>query len=52
MFLKAMRTGKPRVKPPKKNMHAFLEKVRAIIDTNKSIGQPLLIGRLNPGIRG
>jgi len=31
---------KPLVKPSKKNTHAFLEKVRAIIDTNKSVSQP------------
>ena len=44
--------GKPLVKPSKKNMHAFLEKVRGIIDANKSISQTLLIGLLNPVIRG
>jgi len=44
--------GKPLVKPSKKNTHAFLEKVRAIIDTNKSVSQTLLIGLLNPVIRG
>jgi len=44
--------GKPLVKPSKKNTHAFLEKVREIIDTNKSISQTLLIGLLNPVIRG
>ena len=44
--------GKPLVKPSKKNTHALLEKVRGIIDTNKSIGQTVLIGLLNPVIRG
>ena len=44
--------GKPLVKPSKKNTHAFLEKVRGIIDTNKSASQTRLIGRLNPVIRG
>jgi RNA-directed DNA polymerase len=44
--------GKPLVKPSKKNTHAFLEKVREIIDTNKSLSQTLLIGLLNPVIRG
>lgn len=43
---------KPLVKPSQKNTHAFLEKVREIIDTNKSISQTLLIGLLNPVIRG
>jgi RNA-directed DNA polymerase len=44
--------GKPLVKPSKKNTHAFLEKVRGLIDTNKSASQTLLIGLLNPVIRG
>lgn len=44
--------GKPLVKPSKKNTHAFLEKVRGIIDTNKSVSQTLLISLLNPVIRG
>jgi len=44
--------GKPLVKPSKKNTHAFLEKVRGIIDTNKSVSQTVLIGLLNPVIRG
>jgi len=44
--------GKPLVKPSKKNTHAFLEKIRGIIDANKSISQTALIGRLNPVIRG
>lgn len=44
--------GKPLVKPSKKNTHAFLEKVRETIDMNKSLSQTLLIGLLNPVIRG
>ncbi len=44
--------GKPLVKPSKKNTHAFLEKVRGIINANKSVSQTWLIGRLNPVIRG
>jgi RNA-directed DNA polymerase len=44
--------GKPLVKPSKKNPPAFMEKVRGIIDANKSVSQTLLIGLLNPAIRG
>ena len=44
--------GKPLVKPSKKNMHGFLEKVRGIIDANKSVSQEILIGLLDPVIRG
>jgi len=44
--------GKPLVKPSKKNTHAFLEKVRGLIDANKSASQTMLIGLLNPVIRG
>jgi RNA-directed DNA polymerase len=40
------------VKPSKKNTHAFLEKVRGIIDANKSSCQEYLIHQLNPVIRG
>jgi RNA-directed DNA polymerase len=40
------------VKPSKKNTHAFLEKVRGIIDANKSTRQENLIRLLNPVIRG
>src|ERR1700730_17812488 len=39
--------GKPLVKPSKKNTHAFLEKVRRIIDANKPVSQTLLIGSTN-----
>lgn len=44
--------GKLLIKPSKKNTHAFLEKVRGIIDANKSASQENLIGLLNPVIRG
>jgi len=40
------------VKPSKKNTHEFLEKVRGIIDANKSVSQTRLIALLNPVIRG
>lgn len=36
--------GKLLVKPSAKNTHAFLEKVRAIIDANKSASHDHLIG--------
>jgi RNA-directed DNA polymerase len=44
--------GKPLVKPSQKNTHAFLEKVRGIIDANNSVSQEALVNRLNPVIRG
>ena len=44
--------GKPLVKPSKKNTLALMEKVRGIIEANKSVSQTLLIGLLNPVIRG
>jgi len=44
--------GKPLVKPSKKNVHAFLEKVRGIIGANGTVPQAMLIDRLNPVIRG
>jgi RNA-directed DNA polymerase len=40
------------IKPSKKNTHAFLEKVRGLIETNKSASQEHLIHSLNPVIRG
>lgn len=40
--------GKPLVKPSKKNTHSLMEKVRGIIEANKSVSQTLLIGMLNP----
>ena len=39
-------------KPSKKNMHAFLEKVRGAIKRNSTAQQANLIGLLNPIIRG
>jgi RNA-directed DNA polymerase len=44
--------GKLLVRPSKKNVHAFLEKVRAIIWANWSTSQDTLIRQLNPIIRG
>jgi RNA-directed DNA polymerase len=44
--------GKLLVTPSKKNTKAFLEKVRRIIDDNKSVSQQDLIKLLNPVIRG
>jgi len=44
--------GKPLVKPSKKNMHAFLEKVRGLIKAHQTVNQAVLIGLLNPVIRG
>jgi RNA-directed DNA polymerase len=44
--------GKLLIKPSKKNVQAFLEKVRGTIKGNKSIRQDLLIRMLNPVIRG
>jgi RNA-directed DNA polymerase len=44
--------GKPLVKPSRKNTHAFLEKVRGLIDANPTVNQAVLIGLLNPVIRG
>src|SRR5204863_9071561 len=42
--------GKPLVKPSKKNTHAFLEKVRGIIDANKSVSQKVLVKLLNRSV--
>jgi RNA-directed DNA polymerase len=44
--------GKPLVKPSKKNTKVFLEKVRGLIDANKSASQTKLIDIINPVIRG
>jgi RNA-directed DNA polymerase len=44
--------GNALAKPSKKNTHAFLEKVRGIIDANKSVSQKVLVELLNPVIRG
>ena len=40
------------ITPSKKNMHAFLEKVRGVIRQNRSANQESLIRMLNPIIRG
>lgn len=40
------------IKPSKKNMHSFLEKVRGAIKRNSTAKQANLIGILNPIIRG
>ena len=40
------------IKPSKKNLHAFLEKVRAMIRQNRTARQKHLIKWLNPVIRG
>jgi RNA-directed DNA polymerase len=40
------------IKPSKNNVKAFLEKVRAIIKENKTTKAGILIGLLNPVIRG
>jgi RNA-directed DNA polymerase len=44
--------GKLLIKPAKKNVQAFLRKVRGIIKENKTVKQENLIGLLNPVIRG
>ena len=44
--------GKMLIKPSKKNMQAFLTKIREVIKDNPSITQERLILRLNPIIRG
>ena len=44
--------GKLLITPSKKNMHAFLEKVRGVIRQNRSANQESLIRMLNPIIRG
>jgi RNA-directed DNA polymerase len=44
--------GKLLIKPSKKNTHAFLEKVRGLIDRNRSASQGNLIRSLLPVIRG
>lgn len=40
------------ITPSKKNMHAFLEKVRGTIRSNRAVRQEYLIRLLNPIIRG
>jgi len=44
--------GKPLLKPSKKNTQAFLKKVRDVISKNEAVSQIVLIGLLNPIIRG
>jgi RNA-directed DNA polymerase len=44
--------GKFLIKPSKKNMKAYLSKVRDIIKSNKTSTQELLIRKLNPIIKG
>lgn len=44
--------GKLRITPSKKNVKAFLEKVRAIVRSSWSVGQEPLIRKLNPVILG
>lgn len=44
--------GKLLIKPAKKNMQAFLRKIRGIVKGNKTVKQEILIGLLNPVIRG
>jgi RNA-directed DNA polymerase len=44
--------GKLLIKPSKKNVKAFLDKVRSIIKENKTTKAGILIGFLNPVIRG
>ncbi|WP_268234918.1 group II intron maturase-specific domain-containing protein, partial [Marinithermofilum abyssi] len=44
--------GKMLIKPAKKNVKAFLEKIRTIIKENKTAKAGTIIGLLNPVIRG
>jgi RNA-directed DNA polymerase len=44
--------GKLLIKPAKKNVQAFLRKIRGIVKENKTAKQENLIGLLNPVIRG
>jgi RNA-directed DNA polymerase len=44
--------GKLMIQPSKKNTHAMLEKVRGLINANKTVTQAKLIAMLNPVIRG
>jgi RNA-directed DNA polymerase len=44
--------GKLLTQPSKKNVHAFLDKVRTILRQNKALDQLALIRMLNPVIRG
>ena len=40
------------IKPSQKNIHTFLEKIRAIVKANKALSAGKLIRKLNPLIRG
>lgn len=44
--------GKLLIKPSKKNTTTFLKKIRTVINENKAVEQSILIGLLNPLIRG
>jgi len=44
--------GKLLIKPSKKNVQAFLRKIRSIINENRTTKQQYLIGLLNPVIKG
>jgi RNA-directed DNA polymerase len=44
--------GRLMIQPSKKNTHAMLEKVRGLINANKTVTQAKLIAMLNPVIRG
>jgi len=53
--IRKYRNGKQRkllIKPSKKNVHTFLEKIRDIVKTNKALSAGKLIVKLNPIIRG
>ncbi len=49
---KAGKQYKLLIKPSKKNVKAFLEKVREVVKANKALSAGKLIGKLNPIIRG
>jgi RNA-directed DNA polymerase len=49
---KAGKQYKLLIKPSKKNVKAFLEKVREVVKVNKALSAGKLIGKLNPIIRG
>ena len=49
---KAGKRHKLLIKPSKKNVHAFLEKIRDIVKANKALSAGKLIVKLNPIIRG
>ena len=49
---KAGKRYKLLIKPSKKNIQAFLEKIRATVKTNKALPAGKLIRKLNPQVRG